>query len=115
MSSTEKWLEKYDNVWININKKSIFLTYLNSLHNSDNCILAFIEYGNKIKHFMKIYNWKIEIVDIENIKNCLYILLTCIVSFGKHKYNKNSDKIYQESRDLFKKKIMIMVMLLWII
>ena len=104
MSTTEKWLEKYDNVWININKKSIFLTYLNSLHNSDNCILAFIEYGNKIKHFMKIYNWKIEIVDIENIKNCLYILLTCIVSFGKHKYNKNSDKIYQESRDLFKKK-----------
>ena len=104
MSNTNEWLQKYDTIWTNINKKSIFLTYLNSLHNSDNCISAFIEYGNKIKKFLKIYNWKIEIVDTENIKNCLYILLACIVSFGRYKHNKNSQKIYQESRDLFEKK-----------
>jgi hypothetical protein len=104
MSNTKIWLEKYDIIWNQINKKSIYLSYLNSLHNSENCISTFIEYGNKIKSFLKIFNWKVEIVDCENIKNCLYILLSCIVSFSYHKHNKNSKQLYQESRDLFEKK-----------
>ena len=37
------------------------------------CVSSFIEYGNKIKKFLKIYNWKIEIIDPESIKNYLYI------------------------------------------
>jgi len=104
MSNTEKWLKKYDIIWNEINNKSIFLSYLNSLHNSNNCITTFIEYGNKIKNFLKIYNWKIEIVDPENIKNCLYILLACIVAFSNHKYNKNPTQLYTETRNLFEKK-----------
>ena len=57
MSNTEKWLEKYDSIWNEINKKPIFLNYYDSLNNStksnnsNNCILTFIEYGNKIKKF----------------------------------------------------------------
>ena len=89
MSNTKIWLEKYDIIWNQINKKSIYLSYLNSLHNSENCISTFIEYGNKIKSFLKIFNWKVEIVDCENIKNFLYILLSCIVLFSYHKHNKN--------------------------
>jgi hypothetical protein len=104
MSNTEKWLKQYDTIWDDINKKTIFLTYLNALDNSDNCISSFIEYGNKIKNFLKIYNWKIEIVDTENIKKCLYILLACIVAFSNHKHSKDSQQIYIESRDLFEKK-----------
>ena len=42
MSNTEKWLEKYDIIWNEINKKPIFLNYYNSLNNitnnSDNCV-----------------------------------------------------------------------------
>jgi hypothetical protein len=104
MSNTNKWLQKYDKVWNEINKKSIYLTYYDSLHSYDHCIKAFIEYGNKIKKFLKIYNWKVEIVDIENIKNCLYILLASIVSFSHHKYKKSSNIVYKDSRDLFEKK-----------
>ena len=110
MSNTEKWLKKYDSIWNEINKKPIFLNYYDSLNNStnsnnsNNCILTFIEYGNKIKKFLKIYNWKIEIVDAENIKNCLYILLASIVVFSNHKHKKNLQQIYKESRDLFEKK-----------
>ena len=104
MSNTENWLKKYDKIWDEINKKPIFQTYLNSIENYDICIKCFIEYGNKIKKFLKIYNWKVEIVDIENIKNCLYIILSCIISFARHKYNKKSQQVYQESRDLFEKK-----------
>ena len=104
MSNTDLWLEKYDTIWNQINKKSIFLTYCDSLHNSDICISSFIEYGNKIKKFLKIYNFKVEIIDTENIKNCLYILLACIVSFSNHKHKKNVEQLYKESRDLFEKK-----------
>lgn len=104
MSNTKQWLQKYDTIWTEINKKSIYLNKLNTLNNSDNCIAAFIEYGNKIKSFLKIYNWKVEIIDDENIKKCLYILLSCVVAFSHHKHNKNSQQIYQESRDLFEKK-----------
>ena len=112
MSNTEKWLEKYDIIWNEINTKPIFLNYYNSLNNitnnsnsnNSNSILTFIEYGNKIKKFLKIYNWKIEIVDAENIKNCLYIILASIVVFSNHKHKKNLQQIYKESRDLFEKK-----------
>ena len=61
-------------------------------------------WNRHFKSFLKIFNWKVEIVDCENIKNCLYILLSCIVSFSYHKHNKNSKQLYQESRDLFEKK-----------
>ena len=58
MSNTEKWLEKYDIIWNEINTKPIFLNYYNSLNNitnnsnsnTSNSILTFIEYGNKIKN-----------------------------------------------------------------
>lgn len=104
MSNTEKWLIKYDSIWNEINNKPIFQSYLNSLENYETCIKAFIEYGNKIKSFLKIYNWKIEIIDTKNIKNCLYIILSCIISFAQHKHNKTSTQIYNESRELFEKK-----------
>jgi hypothetical protein len=104
MSNTKQWLQKYDTIWTEINKKSIYLNKLNTLNNSDNCISAFIEYGNKIKSFLKIFNWKVEIVDDENIKKCLYILLSCIVAFSHHKHKKTSEQLYKESRELFEKK-----------
>ncbi len=104
MSNTKEWLIKYDSIWNEINNKAIFQSYLNSLEDYQTCIKAFIEYGNKIKKFLKIYNWKIEIIDPENIKNYLYIILSCIISFGRHKHNKNSSQIYTESRELFEKK-----------
>ena len=50
-----------------------------------------------------------EIVDVENIKNYLYIILSCIVSFARHKYNKISK--YIKNLEIYLKKIMIMVML----
>tara|TARA_Y100000591_G_C21840373_1_gene705197 strand:+ start:684 stop:1175 length:492 start_codon:yes stop_codon:yes gene_type:complete len=104
MSNTEKWLIKYDSIWNEINNKPIFQSYLSSLEDYQVCIKAFIEYGNKIKNFLKIYNWKIEIIDSENIKNYLYIILSCIISFGRYKHNKYSSQIYKESRELFEKK-----------
>ena len=104
MSNTEQWLIKYDTIWNEINKKSLFLAYLDTLKNSDMCVSSFIEYGNKIKKFLKIYNWKIEIIDPESIKNYLYILLACVVSFSNHKHKKNMDQIYKQSRELFEKK-----------
>ena len=104
MINTNKWLQEYDKIWTDINKKSIYLNYYNSLNNYNNCIKSFIENGNKIKEFVTISNWKIEIVDVENIKNCLYILLACIVSFSHYKHHTNSEQIYKKSRDLFGKK-----------
>ena len=104
MSNTEKWLIKYDSIWNEINNKPIFQSYLSSLEDYQVCIKAFIEYGNKIKSFLKIFNWKVEIVDDENIKKCLYILLSCIVAFSHHKHNKTSEQLYKESRELFEKK-----------
>lgn len=104
MTSTNNWLEKYDFVFKVIQKSPEFLNYSNKLETTEQCISTFINIGNIMRTYINIDNYIIELLIEDNIKNCLNILLSCIIKYNLLKYNKSLDETYLTCRNLFEKK-----------
>ncbi len=103
-NNTNNWLEKYDSVFVMIQKSDEFINYSNNLETTEQCISTFINIGNVMRTYINIDNYIIELLTEDNIKNCLNILLSCIIKYNLLKYNKSLDETYLICRNLFEKK-----------
>ena len=100
----ENWLIKYDFIYASVKNTELFKKFYIELSNTDLCLKNYTTYGNKIKEYLNITNTNVSIIDTLNIKNCLYVILCCIIRYIELKTNKTIYQIYGESRDLFEKK-----------
>lgn len=103
-NNTKNWLLKYDIIYNDVIKETIFNKHIGSLKTEDVCINTFIDCGNTIRDYIKITNSKVEINDLHNIKVNLFILLACIISYNELKNKKTCEITYKMCRDLFSRK-----------
>lgn len=103
-NNTKNWLLKYDIIYNDVIKETIFNKHIGSLKTEDVCINTFIDCGNTIRDYIKITNSKVEINDLHNIKVNLFILLACIINYNELKNKKKCEITYKMCRDLFSRK-----------